>query len=63
MGPKGRLDNIRVVGPHRSGTQVEISLTDANALGIKPPIRDSGKLQGSAGVKLVWKMLFNNGPA
>lgn len=53
VGPKGRLDNVRVVGPHRSGTQVEISMTDAAALGLKPPIRDSGKLQGAAGVRLV----------
>jgi putative phosphotransacetylase len=53
VGPKGRLENVRVVGPHRSGTQIEISMTDSMNLGIKPPIRDSGKLQGSTGVKLI----------
>ena len=52
IGPKGSFKNIRIIGPTRPETQVEISLTDARALGIEPPVRESGKLQGSPGVKL-----------
>jgi propanediol utilization protein len=52
-GPKGKLDNIRLVAPHRSKTQIEISKTDAQILGLKPPIRDSGDLAGSTGVKVI----------
>lgn len=52
-GPKGRIDNIRLVAPHRSRTQVEISKTDASILGLKPPIRDSGDLDGSTPIKIV----------
>jgi putative phosphotransacetylase len=53
IGPKGSFKNIRIIGPTRPETQVEVSLTDARALGIEPPVRESGKLQGSPGVKLV----------
>ncbi|MCL2162367.1 MAG: phosphate propanoyltransferase [Betaproteobacteria bacterium] len=53
VGPKGSFKNIRIIGPTRPQTQVEVSLTDARALGIDPPVRESGKLQGSPGVKLV----------
>ena len=52
-GPKGKIDNIRVIAPHRSRTQIEISKTDASTLGVRPPVRDSGKLEGSAAIKLV----------
>lgn len=52
-GPKGKIENLRVIAPHRPKTQVEISKTDAAALGIKPPVRDSGKLEGSVGVKII----------
>jgi propanediol utilization protein len=52
-GPKGVIDKVRVIAPHRRQTQVEISKTDAVALGVKPPVRESGKLAGSAGIRLV----------
>ncbi len=52
-GPKGRIDNIRLVAPHRARTQVEISKTDAALLGVRPPIRDSGDLDGSTPIKIV----------
>lgn len=52
-GPKGKLENIRLVAPHRAKTQIEISKTDAQVLGLKPPIRDSGDLIGSSPVKVV----------
>lgn len=53
VGPKGSFKNIRIIGPTRPQTQVEISKTDARALGIEPPVRESGKLEGSPGIKLV----------
>lgn len=47
------LENMRVVGPLREHTQVEISKTDAVLLGVNPPVRLSGDLAGSGPVKLV----------
>ena len=49
VGPKGVLQRVRVLGPVRSKTQVEVSRTDAFALGVRPPVRDSGELNGSSG--------------
>ena len=51
-GPKGSIANVRMIGPYRPYTQVEISLGDARALGLEPPIRDSGKLDNSPGIKI-----------
>ncbi len=53
VGPKGALEKIRVLGPLRKATQVELLLGDSFKLGIKPPIRMSGDLAGSPGVTLV----------
>lgn len=53
VGPKKEMKNIRVIGPVRPSTQVEISMTDARALGIKPEIRESGKLEGTPGIKII----------
>ena len=52
-GPKNSISNVLILGPTRSATQVEISLTDARALGVSVPVRESGDIKGSAGVKLV----------
>ncbi len=52
-GPKGELKKVRVLGPLRSETQAEVSISDGYALGIKPPVRDSGNIVGSAGVTLI----------
>ncbi len=52
IGPKGSL-KMSVLGPVRKETQVEVSLTDARSLGVQPPIRESGDLEGSAPCKLV----------
>ena len=49
VGPKGEFHNVAVLGPERKGAQVEISLTDANALGIRPPVRLSGDTKDSPG--------------
>ena len=53
IGPKGSFKNVAVLGPERKHVQVEVSFSDAFALGINPPIRQSGDTQGSASVKLV----------
>jgi len=53
-GPKGILQKVRILGPVRKYTQIEISLTDSFVLGLgSPPLRDSGNLEGSLGVTLV----------
>lgn len=49
IGSKGTLKNVVVLGPVRKETQVELSLTDAVALGIHPPIRQSGDVADSCG--------------
>ncbi len=53
VGPKGKISNIRVLGPDRPQSQLEISKTDAVALGIEPPVRDSGNIENSPGLTLV----------
>ena len=52
-GPKGAIDNVRVLGPVRQETQVEISATDSFALGVPAVVRDSGHPEGSPSVKLI----------
>ena len=44
---KGVFENVRIIGPLRSYNQVELSMTDARKLGIKPPVRKSGHLDGA----------------
>lgn len=52
---KGRIDNVRIIGPLRDYTQVEISKTDAYTLGLNPPIRESGDLKGSENIKIEYE--------
>ena len=52
-GPRGCIDRVSILGPERPATQVEVSLTDARALGIDPPIRESGDIKGSAPIRIV----------
>lgn len=53
LGPGGRLDHVRVLGPPRAVDQVELSRSDEIALGIDAPLRLSGDLQGTPGIELV----------
>lgn len=53
VGPKGTLKGVRVLGPARPETQIELAMTDSRAIGVSAPIRESGKLDGTPGVKLV----------
>ena len=52
-GPKGKMSRVRVLGPLRKGTQVEISIADGFVLGVKPPVRESGQLEDSPGIEII----------
>ena len=52
-GPKGCIEQIRVLGPVRNQTQVEISRSDTYRLGVNAPTRESGKLEGSCGLTVI----------
>lgn len=54
-GPKGSIENVVVLGPERKETQVEISMTDSLSLGIKPPVRLSGDIDGTPGITLTFQ--------
>jgi putative phosphotransacetylase len=47
---KGSFKSVRILGPVRKQTQIELALTDAVKLGVNPPVRDSGDLKQSPGV-------------
>ncbi len=49
----GRIESVRILGPFRSSTQVELSLTDAVNLGLNPPVRDSGIHAGTPGITVI----------
>ena len=52
-GEKRSIENVRVLGPLRDYTQVEISKTDAYFLGIDPPVRSSGSLDGAGLITII----------
>jgi putative phosphotransacetylase len=52
-GPKGSFAKVRILGPSRKLTQLEISRTDAFSLGINPPVRESGYIEGTPGIRIV----------
>ena len=54
VGPSMRpIEGVRVLGPLRKQSQVEISMTDSYVLKVKPPVRESGNLAGSAPIRIV----------
>ena len=52
VGPKGRIERVRVLGPARRYTQVEIAMTEQFKLGVHPPIRESGDVSNTPGCTL-----------
>lgn len=52
VGPKGKVERVRVLGPVRKESQVEIAMTEQFKLGIYPPIRESGDLKDTPGITL-----------
>lgn len=52
-GPKGSIEKVRVLGPERNKTQVEVSVGDCRKLGIAPNVRMSGDLNETSGITLV----------
>ncbi|MCZ0756920.1 phosphate propanoyltransferase [Anoxybacillus sp. J5B_2022] len=55
VGPKGVLSKVRVLGPARELTQIEISRSDGFIVGIHPPVRLSGAIDGTPGITIVGK--------
>jgi acetate kinase len=51
-GPKGKIERVRVLGPTRKATQVEIAMTEQFKLGVHPPIRESGDIKDTPGCTL-----------
>lgn len=52
IGPKGEIRSVAIIAPLRKQTQVEVARTDAFALGVSPPLRESGKLDDTPGITL-----------
>jgi acetate kinase len=52
IGPKGRVDRVRILGPARKESQVEIARTEQFKLGIDAPLRDSGDIEGTPGITI-----------
>ena len=52
IGPKGSIERVRILGPVRKQTQVEVSGTDCRKLGIKAVVRDSGQLAGAETIRI-----------
>lgn len=53
VGPKCRIEKVRILGPARPFTQIEVSRTDAFSLGINPPVRESGHIDQTPGLRVV----------
>lgn len=52
LGPKGRFEHVRILGPTRAQTQIEVSKTDTFTLGIEAPVRPSGRLENTPKIRL-----------
>lgn len=53
VGPKGTMPGVRILGPARDESQVELAFTDAIKLGLNVPVRDSGNLENTPGIEIV----------
>lgn len=53
VGSKGKIEKVRILGPARSNTQIEVSRTDAFSLGINPPVRESGHIEHTPGLRVI----------
>jgi putative phosphotransacetylase len=53
VSPKGSLERVRILGPVRGETQIEISKTDSVKLGLNPPLRESGNIKGTSPATIV----------
>lgn len=53
VGPKGSLEGVRILGPAREASQVELAITDAIKLGVQAPVRDSGNHEGTQGIDIL----------
>lgn len=53
VGPKGKMDKVRILGPARPASQIEISRTDSFSLGVNPPVRESGNIDGTPGLRVI----------
>ncbi|WP_230869801.1 phosphate propanoyltransferase [Iocasia frigidifontis] len=53
IGPKGSFDKVRILGPIRTHSQVEVLLSDSYKLGVKVPLRQSGELEDTPGIEVV----------
>lgn len=54
IGSKGVIENVAVLGPARTATQIEVSITDCRSLGVIPVLRESGKISGTPGIALAY---------
>lgn len=52
IGPKGSIHDVRILGPLRPHTQIELAAMEARKLGLKAPVRASGDLEGTPGITL-----------
>ena len=50
IGSKGEFPGVVILGPCRNATQVELSMTDCTAIGVKPVLRESGKIENTPGI-------------
>lgn len=53
VGPRGQIDNLRILGPFRKETQIELAASDARRIGMKLPVRASGDIEGTPGVTII----------
>lgn len=53
VGPRGRFENVAILGPYRKETQIELSMTDTRKIGVPGVIRQSGHTEGTPGCTLI----------